>query len=91
MTDKTTLDEILSKYEEDVIRNINKENFQKIIAFLKQKGCDFINELLEDYLDLFCFDYNEFVDKYNKLEKKYNNNLLNEIKADMNILEEFYM
>jgi len=91
MKEKINSDEILNKYEKDVIKNINKENFIKITKFLKQKQCDFIDEIIEDYLDLFSFEYVEFVDKYNKLEEKYGNNLLKEIKDDMNILEEFYM
>ena len=88
---KEKINEILNKYENNVIKNINKENFVKIITFLKQKRCDFIDEIIEDYLDLFSFEYDEFVYKYNELEKKYGNNLLNEIKDDMNILEEFYI
>lgn len=84
-------EEILNKYEKDIIRNISKENFVKIIKFLQEKNCDFIDEIVEDYLDLFSFEYDEFVEKYNKLELKYGDSLLNEIKDDMNILEEFYI
>ena len=79
-----------SKYEKSVISNINKENVMKIVTFLSSEKCDYIEELLEDYLDLFTFDYNDFVNKYNKLNLKYNNNLLSFVKDDMNILEEFY-
>ena len=80
----------ITKYEKSVINNLNKENITKIVKFLISNQCDFIEELLEDYLDIFTFEYNEFVSKFNKLNKKYNNNLINEIKDDMNILEEFY-
>lgn len=79
-----------SKYEKSVISNINKENVMKIVTFLSSEKCDYIEELLEDYLDLFTFDYNDFVNRYNKLNLKYNNNLLSFVKDDMNILEEFY-
>lgn len=79
-----------SKYEKSVISNINKENVMKIVTFLSSEKCDYIEELFEDYLDLFTFDYNDFVNKYNKLNLKYNNNLLSFVKDDMNILEEFY-
>ena len=41
--------------------------------------------------NLFTFDYNDFVFRFNKLDNKYNNNLLEEISNDMNILEEFYI
>lgn len=81
---------ILEKYEKSILNNINKENMYKIIQFLKLQNCDFIGDILEDYLDLFTFDYKEFVLKYNKLNDKYNNKFLEEVSFDMNKLEEFY-
>jgi len=81
----------LEKYEKDIYTNLDKENIKKIIKFLEKNGCDFIEELLDDYLDIFTFEYNEFIEKYNKLNIKYNNNLIYKISNDMNILEEFYL
>ena len=79
-----------SKYEKSVLDNINSDNMMNIISFLLSMGCDFVEELLDDYLDIFQFEYDDFVNKYNRLNKKYNNNLINEIRDDMNILEELY-
>ena len=84
------LDIDFSKYEDSVIKNIDKDNINKIISFLNTNGCDFVDELLEDYLDIFTFEYDDFINRYNKLNIKYNNDLINAIKSDMNILEEFY-
>ncbi len=80
----------ISKYEESVIKNLDKDNVDKILSFLSLNGCDYIEELLENYLDIFALEYNEFVIRFNKLNDKYNHNLINEIKDDMNILEELY-
>ena len=80
----------IDKYEKSVINSLNKENVKKIIKLLVTNNCDYIEELLEDYLDIFVFDYNDFKNKFDKLNKIYNNNLINEIRDDMNILEEFY-
>ena len=80
----------ISKYEKNVINNLNKENTMNKISYLLSNNCDYIEELLEDYLDIFSFEYSEFVSKFNILNKKYNYNLINEIKEDMNILEELY-
>ena len=80
----------ISKYEESVSKNLDKDNVDKILSFLSLNGCDYIEELLENYLDIFAFEYNEFVIRFNKLNDKYNHNLINEIKDDMNILEELY-
>lgn len=78
------------KYETSVLKNIDMKNFDAIVEFLKGKNMDFIDELIIDYLDLFLIPYNEFVKKYNKLEEKYGENLVEKIGNDMNILEEFY-
>ena len=84
------MNEIIEKYTDATIKNLNKDNMLRIIDFLKLKKCNFIEDILEDYLDLFTIEYSEFVNKYNELNKKYNFNLLNEVSLDMNILEEFF-
>ena len=81
---------MIEKYSEDVFKNINKDNMNKIIKFLNDNNCDYIEELLEDYLDIFTIDYNDFVNKFNKLNEKYNNNYINLISEDMNLLEELF-
>ena len=79
-----------NKYEKYIYINLDKENIYKIINLLSNNGCYYIEELLENYLDIFTIDYDLFESKFNKLNKKYNNNLIDEISKDMNILEEFY-
>lgn len=83
--------DMLSKYEVSVLKNIDINNMKKIITFLETKDCDFIDEILTDYLDIFTFDYKIFVEKYDKLNKEYNNQLLEKVRNDMNILEKFYL
>ena len=82
--------DILEKYSVDVLKNLNKDNMVEIVHFLESQNCDFIEDILEDYLDLFTMEYNEFLNKYNKLNKKYDFNLLYKASEDMNILEEFF-
>ena len=84
------INKIKEKYSNSVIKNLNKENFYNIIAFLEENKCQFIEDIIEDYLDLFIFDYDEFVNKFNKLNEKYNNEFLRKASEDMNLLEEFY-
>jgi len=82
--------DILEKYSVDVLKNLNKNNMVEIVHFLESQNCDFIEDILEDYLDLFTMEYNGFINKYNKLNKKYDFNLLKKASEDMNILEEFF-
>lgn len=84
------MSEIIEKYSKSVITNLNNENIFKIGNFLEKENCNFIEDILEEYLDIFTIDYEVFVKKYNELNKKYNNNLLNEISNDMNLLEKFF-
>lgn len=85
-----SIEEIKKKYAKSVIKNLNRENFYKIINFLESNNCDFIEDIVSDYLDLFNIEYVEFVKKYNNLNEKYSNNFLQKASEDMNLLEEFY-
>ena len=84
------MSEIIEKYSKSEITNLNNENIFKIGNFLEKENCNFIEDILEENLDIFTIDYEVFVKKYNELNKKYNNNLLNEISNDMNLLEKFF-
>ena len=85
-----SIEEIKKKYAKSVIKNLNRENFYKVINFLESNNCDFIEDIVSDYLDLFNIEYVEFVKRYNKLNEKYSNNFLQKASEDMNLLEEFY-
>lgn len=84
------MEEIIEKYTDGVLKNLNKDNIIKICDFLDEENCNFIEDILEDYLDLFVFDYEEFIKKYNKLNEKYENNYLVMASENMDLLEEFY-
>lgn len=90
MEDLYNIDDIFEKYSKSVIENIEINNLKKIVEFLKQEQCDFIEDIIEDYLDVFTINYYDFQKKYQKLNDKYNNNYLNLAKADMNYLEELF-
>ena len=82
--------QIKDKFEQSVFDNLDKENVHKILNFLFEKRCDFIEDIVSDYIDLFTFNYDEFVIKYNQLNEKYDGNFLKKASEDMNLLEEFY-
>ena len=84
------VNEIFETYSQDVITNLQKDNIKKIAKFLLEEKCNYCQELLENYLDLFTIDYEEFKTKYNKLNIKYNNQFLNYASKDMKLFEEFY-
>lgn len=84
------INEIFEKYTSNVLTNIDKDNFKKILDFLEKENCNFLDEIIEDYLDIFMIDYDEFIKKYTYLNNKYNNKYLEYVLEDMNLLEELY-
>lgn len=84
------MSDIELKFEKDVFKNLDKKNLNKIICFLLRENCNYIEDILSDYLDLFMIDYKQFVIKYNLLNEKYNNCFIKEASENMQLLEEFY-
>ena len=84
------MNEALDKYESFVSENLDKDNMYKIIKFLIKEKCDYIEDILNDYLDLFLFPYEEFIDKYNKINLKLDGKLIEMASHNMNLLELFF-
>ncbi|HJJ17176.1 MAG TPA: hypothetical protein OIM63_03720 [Bacilli bacterium] len=84
------IEDIVSKYDSEVFAKLNKENMTKIIIFLQKENCDFIEDLLNDYIDLFIIEYDDFIRRYIILNEKYNYKYLELAAEDMNYLEEMY-
>lgn len=84
------IEDIVSKYDSEVLAKLNKENMAKIIIFLQKENCDFIEDLLNDYIDLFIIEYDDFIRRYIILNEKYNYEYLELAAEDMNYLEEMY-
>lgn len=88
MISSINYEELINKFEPHVIKNIDMENLNKIINFLVLEKFDYIDEIVENYLDLFLIDYEEFVNKYQLLKNKYGENLVELISENLGILEE---
>lgn len=85
------VDKIKEKFEKSVFDNLNKENVNKIINLLVKEKCDYIEDIIYNYLDLFNIEYEDFFNKYKVLNKKYNGEFLKRASEDMNLLEQFYL
>lgn len=82
------IDEILEKFQLEVLTKIDEENMKNIITFLLNENVDYIDEIITNYIDLFLIDFEVFVQKFKILKNKYGKNLVQLISEDMNILEE---
>lgn len=85
------VNELLNKYSKSTINNLKTDNMKKIIEFLEIIGCDFIEDIIEDYLDVFIIDYQDFKMKFNLLNEKYYKKYLKLIASNMNYLEEMFI
>lgn len=81
-------EELINKFEPHIIKNIDMTNFNKIINFLVSEKFDYIDEIVENYLDLFLIDYEKFINNYATLKNKYGENLVGLISENIGILEE---
>lgn len=84
------INEILEKYSESMLNNLDKDNFHEILKFLIKEKCECIEDIIEDYLDVFTIDYDKFIVRYNNLNKKYNGYYLKLVSENMNLLEEMF-
>lgn len=84
------MDNILNKYSNSVLRMLDQNNTNRIVEFLRKKNCIYIDDIFQDYLDIFTIGYEEFIEKFNFLNEKYNNKFLEIAEKNMNILEEFF-
>ena len=84
------INEILEKYSESVLNKLDKNNFNEILNFLIKEKCECIEDIIEDYLDLFTIDYDKFIVRYSNLNKKYNGYYIKLVSEDMNLLEEMF-
>lgn len=82
------MEEIVNKYNINLLKTINRDNFYKIINFLEKENCSFIEDIVSDYFDVFSIEYDLFIEKYNKLNQNYNGKYLILVNEDMELLEQ---
>lgn len=81
---------LLDKYSKSTISNLKMDNMKMIVNYLESIGCNFIEDIIEDYLDIFIIDFQEFKRKFDLLNEKYHHKYLKMISSNMNYLEEMF-
>ena len=81
--------DIYNKFEENILRKINFDNMNKILTFLSNNNVKYLEDIVNNYIDIFIIDYEEFVNKYNELNIEYNNELYKKINDNIETLELF--
>ena len=84
------MEEILDKYSIDCLKRYDRQIVIENLKILKDNNCDYLDDILEDYLDILLIDNSDFKKKFEIINKKYNGEFLMKANEDMNLLEEFY-
>ena len=88
---ENNIDMMLHKYSDDVIKNINIDNVNKILDYLFEIKCPIINDIVENYFDVFIIEYDVFFNRIEKLNKKYDNEYFNKASENLDYLEELFL
>lgn len=81
--------DIYNKFEENILGKINFDNMNKILTFLSNNNVKYLEDIVNNYIDIFIIDYEEFVNKYNELNIEYNNELYKKINDNIETLDLF--
>ena len=81
--------DIYNKFEKHVLEKLNIDNVNKILTFLSNNNIKYLEDIVNNYIDIFIIDYEEFVNKYNELNSEYNNELYKKINDNIETLELF--
>ena len=81
------LDLVYSNYEEDFLKSLDEDNFNKIYLLLKRHSLYFIDDVILNYLELFEIEENYVEKALSKLKLVLGNDLAKEIGKNMTIID----
>jgi hypothetical protein len=82
------INEIFNNYDINFLRSIDEEQFISVYNIFKKYNFDYIEDIIENYLELFTMDSNIVEEKILLLKDKLGDNFVNLIGEDMTYLEE---
>jgi len=71
-----------------VLNVIDNENALKIIAILENNGCNFVNDLITNYMEIFMLKPYIIETKLKILKNELGNSYMNVIESNLNLLVE---
>ena len=74
-------------YEEWYLEGLDEKNFIEVYDVFKRYGFYFIDDIILNYLDIFCFDREEVEDGILDLKKELEDSFVSIIGNDMRYLE----
>lgn len=89
------LDEIDTKilrenFDEEMIKQIDEENIDKIINYLEKNNVDYAKDLLISSLDLFLLPVEDFIKQFEKLKNELGRDFAEKLGEDSSLIEIMY-
>lgn len=85
--DEYYLEELFNNYDINYLKSIDKNKFEEIYNLLKKYNFDFIEDIIEEYLEIFQMDKDIVEKRILSLKKVLGENWLDKIGNDMSYLE----
>lgn len=82
------LEELFNNYDINFLRSIDEHNFNEVYNIFKKYNFDYIEDIIENYLEIFTLDSKKVEDKIVALKNKLGDDFVNIIGDDMSYLEE---
>ena len=77
-------------FDDEVIEKLDTQNVGKIYNYLTNNGVYYAKDLFISQADLFLFDYNVFIEKFEKLKQKLGNNYIEMLGEDSSLIDMMY-
>ena len=87
---RNELDNLLDMYDEDLINSLDMFNVNKILNYLTDKGVYYARDILDERLELFFLDCDEFIKRFEELIGKIGDNYVDVIGEDSSYLDMMY-
>lgn len=81
------LEELFQNYDINYLKNIDKNNFDKVYQLLKKYHFDYIEDIILGYLDIFTMDCDVIEKRILSLKKILGSNYVDKIGENMFYLE----
>ena len=82
------ISEIEDTFDQSVRSHLDDNNLKSIVTYLQMNQIYFIEDILIQYLDLFLFEKEEFIKRFELLKLKYPYNFIEVLAHNLDILEE---
>lgn len=80
-------EEILENYKEEYLKILEEENFELIYKLFVDNGFYYVKDIILKYLEIFTMEYDEVVEKLEKLKKSLGINCVAIIGNDLRYLD----